>query len=167
MSNVNPAQMADAPVYSQEHHEFLSSNAARLAEILRDYNPYLQLQFIPTAQRDGLEAPFRIWDDSPWKGGYTVKLLTAAEIENPQAVLEWLFEGDLSKNGLSDLMAKAKAKETAEQLFKLKREADIAAERQELASTLIQGGRDKKHTFRHGGKIFTAAGARDVSTTVH
>lgn len=167
MSDVTPAQLADSPFYSQEHHEFLSSNAARLAEILRDYNPYLQLQFIPTAQRDGLEAPFRIWDDSPWKGGYTVKLLTAAEIENPQAILQWLFEGDLSKHGVGELVARAKAAEAAEQLLNLKREQDIAAERQELAAALVQGGRDKKHTYRHNGKIFTAGGARNVATTVH
>lgn len=167
MSDVTPAQLADSPFYSNEHHEFLSSNAARLAEILRDYNPYLQLQFIPTAQRDGLEAPFRIWDDSPWRGGYTVKLLTATEIENPQAILEWLFEGDLSKHGVGELMARAKAKEMSAELFRLKREADIAAERQDLAAAIVSGGRDKKHTFRHNGKIFTAAGARDVSTTVH
>ena len=52
MSNPNPAQMADAPFYSQEYGEFLSSKAARLAEVLHDYNPYLELVFIPSSKRD-------------------------------------------------------------------------------------------------------------------
>ena len=165
---IHPAQVVDAPLYSSELGEFLPSKAARLAEILRDYNPYLELRFIPSSKRDDTDThPFAIWDNSPWRGGYPVKHITEREIEDPGAILAWLFEGDLSKHGFSDIVARSKAKEAAEQLLQHKREAEIAEERQELTSAIISGGRNKLNSFRHNGKIFTDAGARNVSETVH
>lgn len=173
MSNVNAAQMADAPFYSQEYGEFLSSKAARLAEILHDYNPYLELVFIPSSKRDDTDThPFAIRDNSPWRlgaggQGYIVRHISERELEDPASILKWLFEGDLSKHGMSDIMARAKAAEAAEKLLKLKKEQDIAAERQELAAALVKGGRDGKHFFRHAGKVFTEGGARNASETIH
>lgn len=168
MSNLNAAQMADAPFYSQEHGEFLSSKAARLAEVLKDYNPYLELAFIPSSKRDETDTrPFAIRDNSPWRGGYIVRHISEAEMERPDEILRWLFEGDLSKHGVSEVMARQKAKEAADQLLNLKREQDIAAERQELMASLVSGGRDKKNTYRHNGKIFTPEGVRNASTSVY
>lgn len=168
MSNVNPAQVVDAPFYSQEYGEFLSSKAARLAEILRDYNPYLELAFIPRSKRDETDTkPFAIIDNSPWRPQNVVRHLTEAEADNPQAILQWLFEGDLSKHGVSELAARAQAAETAEKLLMHKKNAEIAAERQELAEAIVRGGRDKKNFYRHNGKVFTEGGARDVSSTIH
>ena len=66
MSSVNPAQIVDAPLYSSEFGEFLPSKAARLAEVLHDYNPYLELVFVPSSQRDDTDThPFAIRDNSP------------------------------------------------------------------------------------------------------
>lgn len=172
MSNVNPAQVVDAPFYSQEFGEFLSSKAARLAEVLRDYNPYLELVFIPSSKRGDTDTrPFAIRDNSPWRlvggEGYIVRHLTIEEADRPTEVLQWLFEGDLSKHGVSEIMARSQAKEAAEKLMNLKREQDIAEERKDLAEALLVGGRDKKNFFRHGGKVFTNQGARHASSTVY
>lgn len=168
MSTLSPAAVVDAPFYSTEHGEFLSSKASRLAEVLRDYNPYLELVFIPRSKRDASDThPFAIKDTSPWRGGYIVRHLTEGEMDNPQAVLKWLFEGDLSKHGLSEIQARAKAEEMSSQILQAKRDAEIAEERQELAAAIIAGGRDRKNEFQHNGKIFTDRGARNVSQTVH
>ena len=168
MSSVNPAQIVDAPLYSSEFGEFLPSKAARLAEVLHDYNPYLELVFVPSSQRDDTDThPFAIRDNSPWRKPYIVKHITEREIENPEAILAWLFEGDLSKRGLSDIMARSKAKEAAEQILKHKREAEIAEERQDLVAAITRGGRNRLNSFRHNWKIFTGAGARNVSETIH
>jgi len=172
MSNVNPAQVVDAPFYSKEHGEFLPSKAAHLAEVLRDYNPYLELRFIPSAQRDDTDThPFAIWDNSPWRSrggeGYPVRHLTEREMDDPQAILKWLFEGDLSKRGLSEIQARVKAEQFAADILREKRNAEIAAERQELAAAIMSGGRDHKHEFRHNGKIFTERGVRNVSETIY
>lgn len=168
MSNVNPAQVVDAPIYSQEHGEFVSSKALRLAQILADYNPYLELVFIPTSKRDATDThPFAIKDNSPWRKPYIVRHITEREMDDPQSILAWLFEGDLSKSGISDVMARVQAKEAAEKLLNLKREQEIAEERQELVAALVVGGRDKKHVFRHNGKIFTDRGARRAASTIY
>lgn len=167
--SLDPSQVVDAPFYSKEFGEFLPSKAARLAEILHDYNPYLELRFIPRMNRDETDThPFAIWDTSPWRGrgGYPVRHLSEQEINNPQEVLRWLFEGDLSKHGLSDIMARSKAKEMSEKIVKAKRDVEIAEERQELSAAIMTGGRDHKNEFRHNGKIFTDRGARNVSKAI-
>lgn len=171
MSNVNPALVSDAPVYSKEHGEFLPSKAARLAEILRDYNPYLELRFIPSSKRDDTDThPFAIWDSSPWRSrggeGYPVRHLTEREMEDPQEILRWLFEGDLSKHGVNEVMARQQAREMSEKILRAKREAEIAEERQELSAAIMVGGRDRKHYFKHNGKVFGDHGVRPTSTSV-
>ena len=66
MNTVNPGLVADAPFYSPEHGEFLSSQAARLQSVLKDYNPYLELVFVPTNKRDATDThPYAIRDNSP------------------------------------------------------------------------------------------------------
>lgn len=167
MTNLSHALMVDAPFYSAEHGEFLSSKAARLQEVLQDYNPYLELVFVPANNRDATDThPFAIRDNSPWRAGYIVRHITEAEMENPQAILAWLFEGDLSKHGVSELMARHQAKEAADRLLNLKREQDIAEERQELAAEIMKGGRNRLSEFRHNGKIFSDKGVRDVAQTI-
>lgn len=169
MSDVNPALVADAPFYSQEYGEFLSSKAARMQQVLHDYNPYLELVFIPRSKRDDTDThPFAIRDTSPWRGGgYIVRHITEREMENPEAILAWLFEGDLSKHTADELWARNEAKKAAEDLMRMKREQDIAEERQDLVAALVSGGRNRLNSFRHNGKIFTGEGARSVSTAVH
>ena len=168
MSNLHPAQVVDAPLYSSEHREFLPSKAARLAEILHDYNPYLELLFIPSSKRDDTDThPFAIRDNSPWRRGYIVKHITEQEMSNPEKVLAWLFEGDLSKHSLNEIMNRELAEKAADELLRMKREQDIAEERRDLSEQIIKGGRYKKSTYRHNGKIFTDGGARDVTQTIH
>lgn len=173
MNNLHPAQIVDAPLYSEEVGEFLPSKAARFAEILKDYNPYLELRFIPRSKRDDTDThPFVIWDLSPWRLGpqglgYPVRHLTEREMESPESILSWLFEGDLSKHGFSEVKARAMAKESAEQLLKHKKEAELAEQRQDLAATMVSGGRNRLSSFRHNGKIFSDSGVRNVSQTIH
>lgn len=168
MSNVDPRLSVDAPFYSEAHGEFLPAKAARLQEILKDYNPYLDLVFIPSSQRDEADTkPFAIMDRSPWKPASIVRHLSQTEAEDPEKVLSWLFEGDLSKHGFSEIVAREKARTFAADLVKEKYNADLAAERQELVAALATGGRDKKHWFRHNGKVFTDQGVRDVSSAVY
>ena len=160
--------LIDTPTYSNQYKEFLPSKASRLAEILQDYNPYLELRFIPTARRDDTDThPFAIWDNSPWRAPYPVRHLTEREMENPQAILAWLFEGDLSKRGVSEIMAREEARKTAEKVMRAKESMDEAEARQELAAAIMTGGRDKKNAYRHNGKIFTDRGERNVSKAIH
>lgn len=145
----------DAPFYSPEHGAFLSARAARLQEILRDYNPYLSLVFIPAANRDATDThPYGILDSSPWVEPYIIRHFTELEIDDPAKILAWLFEGDLSKHSPVDVMTRQRLAEEAAQLVDLRRQEDARLERQELTAALIGGGRDSKHFYRHNGKTF-------------
>jgi hypothetical protein len=158
----------DAPFYSPEFGTFLPGKARRLAEVLHDYNPYLSLVFIPPAARNEFDThPYGILDSSPWKGEQIIRHIAERELDDPNKILQWLFEGDLSKHGVSELMAREQAKKFADDLLREKRNAEIAEERQELAAALVSGGRDKKHAYRHNGKIFTDQGARDAASSVY
>lgn len=165
MSSVDPYQMADSPFYSELHGEFLSSNAARLQEILQDYNHYLELVFIPSSKRDATDTkPYAIRDNTPGRQGI-IRHFSEYDIKDPAAILAWLFEGDLAKHGSAALLDKAMIRHQADQLFKAKRDADAAEERQELVAALATGGRDKKSTgYRHNGRIFTDRGSRAIAS---
>lgn len=146
--------MTSSPVYTPEYG-FLPAPAARLADVLHDYNPYIQLVFIPPRDRSETDVyPYALQDTSPWRPPNIIKHLTEREVEDPASVLAWLFEGDLSKHSLVDIMDRVKLKEQAERLVKIQEEEDRRQERIELSAALIQGGIDKKHFYRHNGKTF-------------
>lgn len=141
-------------IYNQDFG-FLPSKAARLADVLHDYNPYISLVFIPPRERSESDVfPYGLLDSSPWREPYIIRHLTEQELEQPAEVLAWLFEGDLSKHRTVDIMAKQKIRADAEKLMNMKAEEDAAAERQELAAALMVGGRDRKHYYRHNGTTF-------------
>lgn len=145
----------DAPFYSSEFGTFLPGKAARLQEILQDYNPYISLVFIPPSARSVEDThPYALQDSSPWRAPYIIKRLTEQEVEDPARILAWLFEGDLSKHSEVSVLARQKIAEEAAKLVDLKRQEDVRAERQELSAALLVGGRDKKNYFRHNGKVF-------------
>lgn len=141
-------------IYSDDFG-FLPSKAARLAEVLHDYNPYISLVFVPPRDRTESDVfPYALLDSSPWREPYIIRHLTERELEDPAEVLAWLFEGDLSKHSSVSIMQRNKLKADAERLMAMKREEDEAAERQELAAALMVGGRDRKHYYRHNGTTF-------------
>lgn len=145
----------DAPFYSTEFGAFLPSKAARLQEILQDYNPYISLVFIPPSQRTDTDThPFAMLDSSPWREPYIIRHISEDEIERPETLLAWLFEGDLAKHSVVSIMQRQRIAEDAAKLLDLKRQEDDRLERQELAAALVSGGRDKKHFFKHNGKTF-------------
>lgn len=145
----------DAPFYSTEFGAFLSSKAARLAEILQDYNPYMSLVFIPPADRsEDDRQPYGILYSPPQLGPSIIRRFTENEIDDTAAILAWLFAGDLSKRDVKDVFAEQEAKRLAHELVEAKRKNDEALERQELVAALAVGGRDQKHFYRHNGKTF-------------
>lgn len=143
-----------AHVYDQDFG-FLPSQAARLADVLHDYNPYISLVFIPPRERSEADVfPYALLDRSPAHAPYIIKHLTERELEDPASVLAWLFEGDLSKHSQVDIMARQKLKQDAEKLLKIQEQEDARQERLELSTALLSGGVNNKHYFRHSGKTF-------------
>lgn len=151
----SPTFTGNSHLWSSEVGEFISSKHQRFAEIVNDYNPDFFLEFVPKNQRDATDSkPFRIVARVENKPPHIIKYLSNAEMENPQAILEWLFEGDVSKHRPDDIFARMEAKRIAAEVWTQKQEDDEQEDRRELLQQIVRGGRDRKNYFRHNGVTY-------------
>lgn len=137
-----------AHVWNSDRKEFINSDHERLATILSDYNPNFALVYIPERDRvtpDDHEKPFAILDQSPGRAPYIIKYITPRELQNPEAIISWVFKNDMSKN---DVWANFQAEERAREVWKKKAEWDEKEERLDFLSTVMAS---KRHTYRLGG----------------
>jgi hypothetical protein len=136
----------DRAVAMDDGH-FVSEKVAYISEIIKDFNPYLQLVWIPPENRQENDdtPPFAIMDTTPGKAPYVV--FTIKEDELDERVLAKLFQGDLAHN---DVLARLEAEERAAEVLKLKRQMEKAEERQDFVRSVVGSG---KHSFRHNGRI--------------
>lgn len=145
----------DKLIYNTEQQAFISSKHQHMAEILHDYNPYYTLSWIPPTARSAEDTkPFAIVDSSPWREPYVMRYLSEKEMENPEKVLAWIFEGDLSKHSPGDVLRKMELQDLTRKLMDNKKEEEEALDRQEKLAFLASGGRDRKHYIRDGDKTF-------------
>lgn len=146
----------DARTYDSTVRDFISSKHQHLAEILHDYDDTLSLEFIPSMARDENDSkPFRVVQ-TPRDGRekYVVRYLNERELNDPQQVLLWIWEGDFNKHHPDDIFNRLEAGRIAQELLKEKNEADERAAQVDLMMNLASGGRDHKHFFRHNGETF-------------
>lgn len=145
-----------ARAYDSTVRDFISSKHQHLAEILHDYDDTLSVEFIPSMARDENDTkPFRVVQ-TPRDGRdrYVVRYLSEREMDDPQQVLLWIWEGDFKKHNPDAIFNRLEARRIAEELLKEKNEEDERAERIDLMSNLVSGGRDHLHYYRHDGKTF-------------
>ena len=139
-------------VYSAEHGQILEAPVMRLAEILKDYNQYFELQFIPAntaASSDG--KPFRVVDNTPGSPRYVVRYITEQEMRNPQQVLADIWAGDLRYHSPDAILDDMDLKDRAARLMQLKRDEETAAENEEILAFYLSGGRDGRHYLNYNG----------------
>lgn len=125
-----------------ETGHWVDENFERLARVIQDYDPNLELRWIPPEHRAG-EKPYRIIDV---KHNYVV--FDASETDSPQMILERLFAGDVSKG---NPLKRMEAREAAEKTLKLKEAMDQAEEAADQATFLKNS---PLHTLRFNGKKF-------------
>lgn len=145
-----------AKVYDSTVKDFISSKHQQLAEILHDYNHTLSLQFVPSMARDENDTkPFRIVE-TPVDGRepYVVRYLSEREMDDPQQVLLWIWEGDFRKHSPDAVFNRLEARRLADEMLKKKNEMDEREERQDMIASLASGGRDGLHWYRHNGQTF-------------
>lgn len=138
--------ISDRAVAMDDGH-FISEKVAYISEIVHDFNPNLQLVWIPPENRGEGDTtpPFAIMDTSPGREPYIV--FTIQEDELDERVLAKLFRGDLTKH---DVLAEIEAGEKARQVLDLKRRMEAAEERQDFIKTVVGSG---LHSFKHNGRI--------------
>lgn len=132
---------------------FVSDAHVHLAAVLRDYNPHFSLVFIPPKDRDETDTkPWAILDSSPAGAPYVMRYLSDDEMKDTNAILAWIFEGDLSKHRPADVFDKIKAREAADELLKLKEREEHLEDTADFADFLWN--RSPKHTIKHDGVTY-------------
>lgn len=117
--------VADNGQWVNEHFE-------RLASIIKDYNEYFELQWIPPGARTEEEEhkkPFRIWHA---KDNYIIFYFS--ELDTPVDVLDRLLAGDVTK---TDVLGNLERRQQLEKLWQLKEQADQQEENEEQAKFLL------------------------------
>ena len=107
-----------------------------------------------TKPADASTKPFRIVSKEPGKPSHVVKDLSETELDNPQEILAWLFEGDVRKHRPDDIFAQMEAKRIAAEVWAQKQEDDEREDRRDLLQQIVRGGRDRKNYFRHDGVTY-------------
>lgn len=115
-----------------ENGVWVDENFARLAEIVKDYDPYLELRWIPPGQRESdadKKNPYCIIDT---RSNYIV--MFASERDTPQSILARLFTAD-NKHG--SVLERLDAENAAAEAFKLKARMDDEEMKKDFVSWLV------------------------------
>jgi hypothetical protein len=128
---------------------FVSQKQVRINEILQEYDPNLQLQWIPPDQRSHEDKAFRVVHFAPGRAPYLV--CTADDAD--ERLLARVFEADQvnSPNKLSYIENYNNALE----LTRAKEREEARQEDHELAAAILRSNRS---SYRHRGIDFERAG---------
>lgn len=141
-----------ATVWNSDLGEFISDKHAHFAGILQDYKPTFSLVYIPQKERDATDIkPWAILDTPANKPPHIIRYLTDAEMEKPDEILTWIFEGDLEKNRPGDVFAKLEAKRIAAELLNLKKQEEDLADFHDKVEFATK---TNLHTWKHDGKVY-------------
>lgn len=146
-----------AKVWSSELNEFVSEAHIILAGMLADYSQgRLSLAYLPTRDRGafGVEKPFQIQERRNDGQLVAIRDLTYADMANPGEVLAWVAQGDIVRRGVNAVFAEMELKRLANEAFAERQREEQRADAREMMMTLAQGGRDRKHFFKHNGQTF-------------
>lgn len=124
-----------------EDGTWVSEKTARIAEILKDYDPGLELRWIPPGRREAGDKPFCVIHHAPNGAHYVVGYFDDCD----EHLLASVFVSDTAKN---DPVAYADARNTANRAVQLKEQLEKAEARQDFIVTLVKSN---KHSFKHNG----------------
>lgn len=150
--------LSDGSIYfPDENGNFVSENQRRIGEILNDYDPTLQLQWIPPGARNEKDEPFRVVHFPPNRSPYLI--CTAQEAD--ERLLAKVFQAD-AKNRSGSAITFIDAYNSAIQIANAKKMEEKRNEAHELAASIL---RSPKIHYRHGGIDFERLGRSDSGKT--
>jgi hypothetical protein len=114
---------------------FISEKQRRINEVLQDYDPKLQLQWIPPGRRNDKEEPFRVvcFPDN----GHPYLICTAMEAD--ERLLAAVFASDQKKNGVS--LTWLDNYNSAKEIYNAKVNHERRQERREIAVAAIRNNK--------------------------
>jgi hypothetical protein len=124
----------DIPV-PHEDGSFVSEKISRIVELIREYDPKLDVRWVPPAARTRGEDAFQVVElckDGVWRTAFTVK----TEDEFNELVLARIYDADQRKHG--NVMARLEAMQKAQDALKRKRWEDEMEQAGDMAQFLIK-----------------------------
>ncbi len=124
---------------------WVSDKVARVAELIREYDPRLDVKWIPREARHEGDAAFAITERTA-DGREVVAFHVQSEAEMDERVLERIYLADNTKH---DVQARMEAKNKAARELARKAAQDAHEDRMEFARFL---SKSPLHTIKHGDK---------------
>lgn len=119
----------------------LSAEHQRVAEVINEYDPHLELIWIPPDERaESDRQPFAVRHNPPGRESYIVFRLAENEVD--YRVLVRLFTGD---NSRQDVLTTIEAGEAARRLLDMKKQMDEQEEAKEIATWALGARSGAKH----------------------
>ncbi len=127
-----------------EGGHFVSEKHAQIAEIIQDYDPTLELAWVPPDKRQPGDAPFAVVHRPLGSPAYVV-----CYSDNPdERLLARIFGMDLAK---TDVLGHVEAEQAAYKALQMKKQMEEMEEAHELAASIL---RSPKSTYKHNGVTF-------------
>jgi hypothetical protein len=127
---------------------FISEKQRRTNEILQDYDPKLQLQWIPPGRRNEKDEPFRVVC-FPEKG-HPYLICTALEAD--ERLLATIFQADQKKKG-GNLLSWLDNYNRAKEIYNAKINHDSLQESHEIANSVIRNNKSHFTIYNHRGEL--------------
>lgn len=126
----------------------LSVKHERIAEIIRDLHPELELAYIPFDKRSAFDKhPFAVIHRP--RGGQPYIVMTMPEDEVDERLIAKLIKRDTHRGFTIDQL---EAEEAAHRLVRAKIKMEEEEEKREFAQAVLKS---PKHRYRHNGRTYT------------
>lgn len=149
--------------FPNENGHFVSAKQQRTAEILKDYDPKLQLQWIPPGSRNEKDEPFRVvcFPDN----GHPYLVCTAMEAD--ERLLANVFAADQAKHGQLTLTWLDNYN-SAKEIYNAKINHERRQERREIAAAAIRNNKSHYRVRNDLGELIDLERpGRSESRTTH
>lgn len=127
---------------------WVSEKVNRIIELVREYDPRLDVAWIPRDKRAASDPAFAILEHTA-DGRQHVVFYVQDESGMDGSVLERLYQTDAQKQG--NLLSVIDARNAAVKAIAKKKYEDEMAERHDIAASII---RSPKARYRHNGKVY-------------
>lgn len=122
-------------IVATEEGQFVSQKWMFLAEMLQDYNPSLELRWIPPEKREveDRDKPYMVVHQDRQGRNYIV--LYASETDQPEDVMTRIIQADMKHGNVLDRM---EIRNNVQRLFELRKREEELAEQEEFAAWLVK-----------------------------
>lgn len=126
--------------------QFISEKQRRISEIIHDYDPNLELQWIPVGQRSAQDYAFRVVDNTPGRPAYVVTLAHECD----ERLLSKVIHSDNHNGNVLNILDQHNA---AVELYEAKKNKE---ERMDMHEFMHAALRSRKINWMHKGFNFGA-----------